>query len=608
MGRRRDKGLAQAGKRRTVLQIGSTSLSKEKDGAGDNSPHSSGRSENIQHWSLKSTGTKPTTGIGLLGAYADSDEEDNVNRDSTSYQSSGDVSAGHSNISTSTVKSSTKQTGDLDSKVADFLAEIDALAPQDEETNDKESTVIPQSSADSTTEDTNDSITGSSEWQEVFDANTNCTYYWNTVTNEVSWDIPQSIKQSTSTTEVVTEYSNDDKTYGPQQPLVGPMEEPTIGPAIGPAEGPTIGPTIGPTMGPTVGPTIMEPTIMEPTVGPTMGPTVGPMAGPIVAADSDSSSDSNGRQTAAVTSTEDEGQTVIGPHMLPELTQVSEDPMERELPVEEDGIEIPVFGKTKLTSEPDKLPVFGPSNPFAEKKDPSLDDIDNELNEQQRRRAKFKMQIQKFVKGDKLPGTSESSQNETESSADTGLSSRVSSTDNNISGMSLQMVTSSGSAGFEMDTNIDDEDFDIDQQLELALERKTVTDGDSIKRKMLSLPSSTTATPIGSGDETEDKETKREVSIIPFKRQKVCKYVNAETQVDDDLDRSAEDENKMREKQKAKEEEDMKNEIVELSLLITNKLEFLDIKKTSLTKFQIMLLETETRILDWKKEPWIANT
>lgn len=28
------------------------------------------------------------------------------------------------------------------------------------------------------------------DWQEVWDENSGCYYYWNTVTNEVSWELP----------------------------------------------------------------------------------------------------------------------------------------------------------------------------------------------------------------------------------------------------------------------------------------------------------------------------------------------------------------------------------------------------------------------------------
>ena len=28
------------------------------------------------------------------------------------------------------------------------------------------------------------------DWQEVWDENTGCYYYWNTLTNEVAWELP----------------------------------------------------------------------------------------------------------------------------------------------------------------------------------------------------------------------------------------------------------------------------------------------------------------------------------------------------------------------------------------------------------------------------------
>lgn len=29
------------------------------------------------------------------------------------------------------------------------------------------------------------------DWQEVWDENTGCYYYWNTQSNEVTWELPQ---------------------------------------------------------------------------------------------------------------------------------------------------------------------------------------------------------------------------------------------------------------------------------------------------------------------------------------------------------------------------------------------------------------------------------
>lgn len=43
------------------------------------------------------------------------------------------------------------------------------------------------------------------DWQEVWDENSGCYYYWNTTTNEVSWELPhflanqvQSLEQNTN--------------------------------------------------------------------------------------------------------------------------------------------------------------------------------------------------------------------------------------------------------------------------------------------------------------------------------------------------------------------------------------------------------------------------
>ncbi|XP_062972881.1 formin-binding protein 4 isoform X3 [Elgaria multicarinata webbii] len=141
-------------------------------------------------------------GLCLLGAYADSDEED-------SEMSEKPAQSADANGNNST---------DIDSTLANFLAEIDAITapsqpaeatvpttappptpPRPEPKESATSQVLPTANGtDQVAEwqyDTQCSLAGvgveMGDWQEVWDENTGCYYYWNTQTNEVTWELPQ---------------------------------------------------------------------------------------------------------------------------------------------------------------------------------------------------------------------------------------------------------------------------------------------------------------------------------------------------------------------------------------------------------------------------------
>ncbi|XP_008268948.2 formin-binding protein 4 isoform X1 [Oryctolagus cuniculus] len=149
------------------------------------------------------TAVKATGGLCLLGAYADSDddESDVSEKPAPSKEANGN------------------QSTDIDSTLANFLAEIDAITapqpaapvgasappPTPPRPEPKEATTSALSSAtsngtDSTQTsgwqyDTQCSLAGvgieMGDWQEVWDENTGCYYYWNTQSNEVTWELPQ---------------------------------------------------------------------------------------------------------------------------------------------------------------------------------------------------------------------------------------------------------------------------------------------------------------------------------------------------------------------------------------------------------------------------------
>ncbi|NWS64533.1 FNBP4 protein, partial [Chunga burmeisteri] len=144
-------------------------------------------------------------GLCLLGAYADSDDEEGETPEKSAR--SADANGNNS--------------ADIDSTLANFLAEIDAITapPQPAESTSASSALPPtpprpepkesglgQSSGTSNGAgsapapewqyDTQCSLAGVGElemgdWQEVWDENTGCYYYWNTQSNEVTWELPQ---------------------------------------------------------------------------------------------------------------------------------------------------------------------------------------------------------------------------------------------------------------------------------------------------------------------------------------------------------------------------------------------------------------------------------
>lgn len=148
------------------------------------------------------TAVKATGGLCLLGAYADSDDDDNdvSEKPAQSKETNGN------------------QSTDIDSTLANFLAEIDAITapqpaapvgasappptpPRPEPKEVATSTLSSTSNGTDSTQtsgwqyDTQCSLAGvgieMGDWQEVWDENTGCYYYWNTQTNEVTWELPQ---------------------------------------------------------------------------------------------------------------------------------------------------------------------------------------------------------------------------------------------------------------------------------------------------------------------------------------------------------------------------------------------------------------------------------
>ncbi|XP_047247472.1 formin-binding protein 4 [Girardinichthys multiradiatus] len=186
--------------RRTIIQLsppghrgGNTGEREEAPSGSDDEQDGDGH-RFVKHTNMKAPTVKATEGLSLLGAYEDSDEEDAGSR--------------------SAVNSQHSQPGDIDSTLANFMAEIDAITTQPS-TDDAAAPAsvsnatpprpevktqqpsAPDGHDHQSTEfeyNTQCSLAGvgveMGDWQEVWDENSGCYYYWNTLTNEVSWELP----------------------------------------------------------------------------------------------------------------------------------------------------------------------------------------------------------------------------------------------------------------------------------------------------------------------------------------------------------------------------------------------------------------------------------
>ncbi|XP_056454572.1 formin-binding protein 4 isoform X1 [Gadus chalcogrammus] len=192
--------------RRTILQlsppgtrVGTSHLREEGSSGSEDESESDGHKligDGNVNMNMKGPVIKATEGLSLLGAYEDSDEEESDSQQTTKVQHN--------------------QSADIDSTLANFMAEIDAITTQPNSEDAPPHPVVPSPTPPrpennvqqgvhtkgqeqpSTEADfqynTQDSLAGvgveMGDWQEVWDDNSGCYYYWSTVTNEVSWELP----------------------------------------------------------------------------------------------------------------------------------------------------------------------------------------------------------------------------------------------------------------------------------------------------------------------------------------------------------------------------------------------------------------------------------
>ncbi|XP_061891841.1 formin-binding protein 4 [Entelurus aequoreus] len=186
--------------RRTILQLspsgsrgGNAGEREEEPSGSDDEQEGDGQIlVREKQPNMKPPAVKATEGLSLLGAYEDSDEEDAESRSIT-------------------VTPQLNRSADIDSTLANFMAEIDAITTQpssDDATGEPSvsASIPPKPEANAQQQgasvgpsaqfefNTQYSLAGVNvemgDWQEVWDDNSGCYYYWNTVSNEVSWELP----------------------------------------------------------------------------------------------------------------------------------------------------------------------------------------------------------------------------------------------------------------------------------------------------------------------------------------------------------------------------------------------------------------------------------
>lgn len=229
--------------RRTILQLSPPGLRSGNAGEREEAPSGSDDEQEGDGYrfvrdmrsNMKAPAVKATEGLSLLGAYEDSDDEEAVDSQR------------------STANSQHNQSTDIDSTLANFMAEIDAITTQPSSDDAASHSAVPTAApprpetqqpaagevqAQQSTEfeyNTQYSLAGvgveMGDWQEVWDENSGCYYYWNTLTNEVSWELPHYLADQVQSLE---QYANSSSVNGNGTAHAGYHAEETASPAVAP--------------------------------------------------------------------------------------------------------------------------------------------------------------------------------------------------------------------------------------------------------------------------------------------------------------------------------------------------------------------------------------
>ncbi|KAM9352142.1 formin-binding protein 4 [Symphorus nematophorus] len=231
--------------RRTILQLSPPGLRGGNAGEREEAPSGSDDEQETDghrfvretRTNMKTPAVKATEGLSLLGAYEDSDEEE----------------AGETPHPTA--NSQHNQSADIDSTLANFMAEIDAITTQPSSDDAASHSSVPTAAPPRPQVNTQQPAAGAEQnqqstefeyntqyslagvggvemgdWQEVWDENSGCYYYWNTLTNEVSWELPHYLADQVQS---LGQYTNSSSVNGNGTAHASyPTEENTVSTAV----------------------------------------------------------------------------------------------------------------------------------------------------------------------------------------------------------------------------------------------------------------------------------------------------------------------------------------------------------------------------------------
>eukprot|EP00057_Strongylocentrotus_purpuratus_P025992 XP_011680466.1 PREDICTED: formin-binding protein 4 isoform X1 [Strongylocentrotus purpuratus] len=571
MGKKKDRVMPGPGKRRTVLQIEGPSVSSKK-------------------------GYGPSSGAnalsGLMANYGDSDDEQEYTTPTYTDPKPADAPAKPKNA--------------MDAKLADFLAEIDALdtasnSPTGEmvdgkPTKDESVEGKPLNSEEPAATDPqglvgntqavagaeaeagveNPELTAVGEWQELLDENTNCVYYWNMYSNEVTWEMPEAFKLQ-------------------QEQLA--------------AAGTTL-----------------------PVASDANAVDTGELNLPAVHAAESNAMDTQNGDVASVQIPNGVASEDLLAVMTADVGEVAKDEIEK----------LPVYGSARANYQLDPVPDELADIMKDDLK--SQEDVDEEHEEEEEviapisRKPKLNY-VSQFTKGETLlPASTDAKTSKPEESIDERTENvKEKSDDEEEEDEEEEGDDSSDDGRYDLhpESEMEDEEEekkekdelyavdmfademdDIDTQLEMALEKKKaeLKELEEAEEKKSPEPPQSEKSKKRKSDVADMASIYDESGSVDLSRFKKKRLENLagkqksagntqETGIQCDLqdELTPEEKDKAKEKKKKREEKGKKEEIVEVVSTMMNKLEFLGISTKGLNKFQVLLIEMETRIQDWRE-------
>lgn len=204
------------GRRRTVLQLDDGPQKRDSYGLGykptndkpKEAPTSIGALDMMAHYDDSGDeddqeDESANTGSAVLGVQkfvASSERLEPTPQMSKEVSAQSKITNGRS-VSPDTTKPN-KPKDEIDSKVLDFLAELETIDGPDTTSVDAiDGDPLPATPEDSSDTDTNEDPEPkpppepTTQWQQCLDEGTQCYYYWHFVTNEVTWEIPAEYSQ-----------------------------------------------------------------------------------------------------------------------------------------------------------------------------------------------------------------------------------------------------------------------------------------------------------------------------------------------------------------------------------------------------------------------------